>query len=280
MLVQNSGQKPAQYTNEERQLAFSIYFHSVSAYNQIRNAGGLPLPHPDTVGRWLSSVECVPGFQSDVIDLLREKARSGDAVEVGIINDGMALSVDESQDGDNRVCMDGLEDAVKLMKGANAPDEPAQHLSVCMVVGLDPGGKPWKAVVGYWALAKETGSVISSIIRSTTRVLADAGLKVRTVTLDGAKFNISAYQKLGAKLTNEHVGGDVDMIDPTLTELTDLNSGVEVLAMPDPGHVRRETVCALCHFCVVPNSSVSTTSDAEKRSQRVCRHFPPSIQSR
>ena len=250
MLAQNSGQKPAQYTNEERQLAFSIYFHSVSAYNQIRNAGGLPLPHPDTVGRWLSSVECVPGFQSDVIDLLREKARSGDAVEVGIINDGMALSMDESQDGDNRVCMDSLE------------------------------GKPWKAVVGYWALAKETGSVISSIIRSTTRVLADAGLKVRTVTLDGAKFNISAYQKLGAKLTNEHVGGDVDMIDPTLTELTDLNSGVEVLAMPDPGHVRRETVCALCHFCVVPNSSVSTTSDAEKRSQRVCRHFPPSIQSR
>ena len=57
--------KPARsYSDIMKQFALTLHFHSPKAYKYVRTL--FPLPHPNRIRSWISSVNCEPGFVSEV----------------------------------------------------------------------------------------------------------------------------------------------------------------------------------------------------------------------
>ena len=87
---QSNKAKAQRYSETTKQFVVSLYYHSQKAYNYVCKM--LCLPHPSSIRSWCSSVDCKPGFLSNVIDELKlklEKCEIGR--EVSLVVDGMSI---------------------------------------------------------------------------------------------------------------------------------------------------------------------------------------------
>ncbi|XP_051795799.1 THAP domain-containing protein 6-like [Acanthochromis polyacanthus] len=62
--------KGHEYTREQREFALTLHLHGPKAYNFLRESQHLPLPHPHTLQRWLTSVDAKPGLNKTTVDML------------------------------------------------------------------------------------------------------------------------------------------------------------------------------------------------------------------
>ena len=64
------------YSDELIKFALTLHFYSPRAYEFMRSA--FSLPAPSSIANWTSSVQCEPGFFSDVFLSLKEMASKDD----------------------------------------------------------------------------------------------------------------------------------------------------------------------------------------------------------
>ena len=78
------------YSEEVKQFAATINFYSPRAYRHLRTI--FSLPHPGSLQKWASSVNCETGFFKDVLEQLRDKCKVDFSTEdCCLIFDGMSI---------------------------------------------------------------------------------------------------------------------------------------------------------------------------------------------
>ena len=71
-----------------KKFALTLHYYSPRAYNFMRST--LSLPAPSCIANWTSSVECEPGFFSDVFEYLEEKSKTDPTYkDCALMFDGM-----------------------------------------------------------------------------------------------------------------------------------------------------------------------------------------------
>lgn len=65
------GKNAVRYTNTMKDFSKTLYFYSPKAYNYCRIL--FTLPHPSTIRSWMSSIQCEPGFLTEVFLFLKSE---------------------------------------------------------------------------------------------------------------------------------------------------------------------------------------------------------------
>lgn len=88
------------YSEELKQFAVTLHFYSAQAYDFLRQY--LHLPHPRTIRHWSAALNCSPGFQTEVIEHLKNKV-SGEPFQkhCTLMFDAMALKKEVVYDPKN-----------------------------------------------------------------------------------------------------------------------------------------------------------------------------------
>ncbi len=78
------------YQDVAKEFATTLHYYSPRAYEYVRSV--LPLPHPSLIRKWLSIVECNPGFFKESFESLKnEVLLNPDKKDCCLIIDGMAI---------------------------------------------------------------------------------------------------------------------------------------------------------------------------------------------
>ena len=183
--------KGKRYSDTAKQFAVTLHYHSPKAYDYVRKI--LHLPHSSSIRNWCCSVECQPGFLSEVIEQLKMKVTNGEICnDVTLIIDGIHIRKQSLWDPKNQQYSG-------FVNYGNAQVESSEELAteslVFMVVGLT--GRSWKSVIGYFLCNKISGCVLSQLVKTALSLLADAGLTTLSVVWDGTYVNQEAAKCLG-----------------------------------------------------------------------------------
>ena len=91
-MTKNHGKsaKAHRYSQMIKQFAVTLHYHSPKAYRYMRKI--IPLPHPASLRNWCMSIDCKPGFLSDVLEQLKSKLSSNEITcDVALVIDGMSI---------------------------------------------------------------------------------------------------------------------------------------------------------------------------------------------
>jgi DNA transposase THAP9 len=206
----NTKLKSPRYTAPIKEFALSLFYYSPRAYAFARQS--LHLPHPSTVRSWSASVDCQPGFLCNVFQQLQLDAQQDfELIDCAMMFDSMSIRKQTVWDPT-------LNKYVGFVDYGLASVEPAEQLAsevlVILLVGLK---KKWKCPVGYFLINKISSTVQCELVRTALIMSAEAGLRVWTVTCDGAAANIETLRLLGCKF-----GTTYDELDPSFEHPTQM----------------------------------------------------------
>ena len=78
------------YSDEMKQFALTLHYYSPKAYDFVCKI--FALPHPSSIRAWGASVDCSPGFLTNVINMLGSAVEENPWMsEVVLVVDAMAL---------------------------------------------------------------------------------------------------------------------------------------------------------------------------------------------
>ena len=182
------------YSDELKKFALTLHFYSPRAYNFMRST--FSLPAPSSIANWTSSVNCEPGFFSDVFEYLEEKSQTDSTYkDCALMFDGVhiksGLHYNSSMGkyegfmnfGDNVVAFD--------------EDKVATEALVFMLVGIQGH---WKCPVGYVLCNSITASNLNTLITNCLQLSFQHNLFVHSVTCDGTKGNFDSLKSLDVNL--------------------------------------------------------------------------------
>lgn len=150
------------------------------------------LPHPSIIARWTSSVEAEPGFLKIVFDVL-QSFRDEDK-DVNLVFDSMAIRKQIIRDPKTSNFI-GYTDYGGIH--VEHAETPASEVLVFMLVCLN--GK-WRLPVAYFFQDKCPASVQGELVKTALTLCNDAGLRVHSLTCDGAATNFATLKYLGCNI--------------------------------------------------------------------------------
>lgn len=181
------------YSDQLKQFAVTLHFYSAQAYEFLREY--LHLPHPATIRKWSSSINCQPGFLTEVIDHLKKMVQENTLMKhCTLMLDAMALKKEVVYDPKTGGYA-GFVDCGNFLPSCG--DSLSTEALVFMVVGLTGH---WKFPVAYFLVDHLSGGVQAEIIKQLICVLTDAGMTVHGVVCDGSYANQATASKLGCCL--------------------------------------------------------------------------------
>lgn len=188
----------ARYNRSMKAFAKTLYFYSPKAYAYVRKF--FTLPHPSTIRSWMSSVKCEPGFLTEVFSFLKSQIKENPWLQDCCLTfDSMSIRKqlvwDCSKEGyvGHVVC------------GNTENTELASEALVIMLVSLT---KRFKCPVAYFFVNKLNSSGLSTLLTCTITQLHEIGIKIWSVTCDGAPANVQCFRKLGCDfniISNDNV---------------------------------------------------------------------------
>jgi hypothetical protein len=142
----------------------------------------------------MQGIEVSPGLCRPMIETLGDKAKKNPTTysNVALMLDAMAIRKKITRDPKSQT-MTGF---VNLGDGCDS-DLPASEALVVMVVGLR---EHWKAPVAYYLTRTLTAETQAQLIRHTLEALAEVGIRVWTITMDGHSTNQAMCAELGCCL--------------------------------------------------------------------------------
>lgn len=145
------------YCPELRRFAISLHFRSVSAYNFVRKEFNTILPHPRTLGKWYSNINCESGFTTEALNTLALKCRNTlKPVYCALVMDEMAVRQHVEWDGTNYHGYVNVGESI-----CNETMEKAKEALVFLVVALN---EAWKIPVGYFLINHINSSQKSELV--------------------------------------------------------------------------------------------------------------------
>ena len=186
------------YSDEMKQFALTLHYYSPKACDFVRKI--LALPHPSSIRAWGASVDCSPGFLTNVINML------GSAVEENPWMSEVVLVVDAMALHKSAIWDPVAQQYVGSVNYGTAIPEPPEDLViealVFMVVGLTGH---FKHPIAYFLQNKCTAHVQGQLIKDGISLLHGAGLNVLAVVFDGCPTNQSTAKVLGCQMKVSHI---------------------------------------------------------------------------
>lgn len=181
---------------EIRSFAMTLQFYSGKAYAYVRKTFNLALPAPSTIRRWLSNVDCEPGFCQSAFNslstIVAENNMQNKKTLCALMLDEMAIKKQIEVRGNKTWGYENL--------GTDIADESSKYATealVLMVVSLNSG---WKLPIAYFLINSLTGSEKANIVKETLKKLHETGVIITSVTCDGPNAHFTMAEKLGAKV--------------------------------------------------------------------------------
>lgn len=213
--------KTKKYTKPLRKFALCLHFISPKAYNFIRKQFDTCLPHPKTLSKWYSCLNCVPGFTSEAFEALKTIVKkSTNKVICALSLDEMSIRQHLQWNGRRTV---GYVDVGDNLEGDNLP--LAKDALVFMVTCVNGH---WKLPIGYFLTNGVNGEQRSALLKNCIQLLIETGVEVASVTFDGCPSNFAMTKLLGARFD------DLSNIDP-LIKIYNQN----IVIFPDPCHMMK-----------------------------------------
>ena len=181
------------YSDEVKQFAMTLHYYSPKAYDFVRKV--LSLPHPSSIRTWAASVDCDPGYLTNVINCLGsqvlEKPWMSDVV---LIVDAMALHKGTMWDQKSRKYVGTVDYGAAIPE---VPDSLATEALVFMISGMTGH---FKHPIGYVLQDKCSSAVQAQLIKDCIGLLYEQGLNVTAVVFDGCYTNQGTARLLGCKM--------------------------------------------------------------------------------
>lgn len=185
-------------TPQLRQFALTLHFFSPSAYEYVRNTFSKALPHVSTIRKWYSTVDGLPGFTSEsfnAISIKVKEMKNGKQLYGCMIIDEMSIKEHIHWTGTRH---QGFVDyGLGRVYGQSDNLPYAKDALVIIVVGMNTY---WKIPVAYYLIAGISAEEKANIVMSCLQELSKTGIKIKTLTFDGAANNIAMSNVLGAKI--------------------------------------------------------------------------------
>jgi len=182
-----------------RKFALTLHFYSPSAYDYVRNIFSKSLPHVSTLRKWYSTVNGLPGFSSEsfraIAMKVEEMKKCGKQLFGCMIIDEMSVKQHVNWTGTRHQGYIDYGLGGTTRQTDNLPF--AKDAFVIIVVGMNTY---WKIPVAYYLIAGITAEEKANIILSCLEELCKIGIKIKTLTFDGAANNLAMSNVLGAKL--------------------------------------------------------------------------------
>jgi hypothetical protein len=183
----NISKNRRRYTNELKDIALSVKYHSPKAYRFLRKF--LHLPSERTLSEYQKQFPIYPGLNETVLKQLKTSLGGLDKKDrlVNVLFDEINLS--EEIHYDNHLDeFKGLAD-----NGKTRTDENAKSALVAMITWIN---KPWKQVIGYWFLSKNDNSNLTHrIMEETIEKLFKCDVIVKSLVCDQGPRNVGMFKK-------------------------------------------------------------------------------------
>ena len=185
------------YSEELKKFALTVNFYSHKAYSFLRKI--YKLPHPSSIKQWTASVNCEPGFLSEVFrDLEKQSESKPDMVDCALLIDAMAIRKQVIYD-QARSKYSGFVDYGNLIP-ENTEWSASEALDF-MLTGLK---NHWKCPVGYFLIDKCNAETQVSLNKTCLSLAADHGLRIWSITCDGTYTNFASLKGLGCKFSTKY----------------------------------------------------------------------------
>ena len=181
------------YSFKTKQFALTLHYYSPKVYDFVCKL--LALPHPSSIRTWAASVDCEPGYLTNVINakssVVEKKPSMSDVV---LIVDAMALHKDT-------MCDQKVKQYVGTVNyGPAVPEPPEQLATEALVLMISSLTGHFKHPVAYVLQDKCTVSVQAQIIKDCISFIHEAGMNVCALVFDGCYTNQSTAKLLGYKM--------------------------------------------------------------------------------
>ena len=147
---------------------------------------------------WLIGIDGRPGFNSQVLDFLKNKMESEERWQYQdccLMIDGMKIKKMVEYDP----TLANFTGFVDLGEHFQAEGQhKATEALVFMIVGLRGH---WKQAIAYFLIRGISGTLQSQLVIHAISMLADIGVTVRALIMDGHPTNMSTIRKLGCSTT-------------------------------------------------------------------------------
>lgn len=210
---------PRKYSASLRKFAICLHFISPKAYMFIRKQFNTCLPHPKTLYKWYTCIDCDPGFTREAFDALKLLVeKSTNKILCCVSLDEMSIRQHLQWNGKQTV---GYVNIGQHLDADNVP--LAKDVLVFMVTSLNGS---WKIPVGYFLTNGVNGEQRSTLLQNCVHLLKECGLHVVSITFDGCPSNLAMARNLGAKFDS------ADDIRPKINI-----EGVDIVICPDACHM-------------------------------------------
>ena len=195
----SKGKKVRKISPGIRVFALNLHFYSPKAYNYVRKAFSDCLPHPRTLRSWYHSVNAEPGLTSESFEILKNKVaelkKQNKDAPVALIIDEMAIK--QQVQYFNGKAYGHVDNGTGIEE--EFPDI-AVDAFVLMVVSYNSF---FKIPVGYFFSAGLSANSKKNMVVTCIQELHKIGIKVKSLTFDGASSNLAMAKQLGCSFKNE-----------------------------------------------------------------------------
>jgi DNA transposase THAP9 len=218
----------------------------------------LNLPHDSTLRTYVSSVNCGPGFLTDVMKMA-EKNEAEDRI-CNLVIDAMALK--KTIELDNHKKTHGYCDLGSIT--AYKPDEPASEALCIMAVSLS--GKYRYPIANF--MINKIGAVLQSqLLKTALSLCHEHNIPILGLTFDGASTNFSAMNLLGASLYESNYDDIKPFFEHPVTK-------EKVFCIPDAVHMLKLARNTLYHYDIQDgNDTISWKYIAQLHEVQLDLHF-------
>lgn len=181
------------YSTEIKQFAMTLHYYSPKAYDFVR--GLLSLPHESSLSSWASSVDCEPGYLTNVIKLVGQVVKDKPFMkDVSLIVDAMTLHKGTFWDPKSRSYVGHVDYGIAMPEPS---DDIAKEALVFMMVGLTGH---WKHPIAYVFQDKCSAKVQAQMIKDCIKLLHAEDIRVCALVFDGTYTNQLTAQILGCRM--------------------------------------------------------------------------------
>lgn len=187
------------YPEAVRQFCISLCYHSVRAYEFVRQSFDLHLPHHDTIRSWYKNSDIIirPGINEPCLKIIRtlvEQMQSqGKRLMLALMMDEMAIRRHIDYDVQNRTLVGMCQGHPSIENET----ETAKEAFVFMVNGIN---ESFQIPVAYYFTHSTNATLKKQILTEVVESLIDCGAIVASLTFDGYRAHPTMCRLLGANL--------------------------------------------------------------------------------
>ena len=194
-ILSGKNRRGCKYPAQLQSFALTLQFYSAKAYEFVRKAFNLALPHQAQIRRWYGKIPAQPGFTKPAFDAIKAKVETaaveGNRVVIALMLDEMSIRKQVTWNGTN------YSGYVDLGNGAELDDTAPLAKDALVLMAVCVNGH-WKVPCGYFFVDGLSGSERANLVNVCLQRLWDTGARVVSVTFDGPSCHFKMAAELGA----------------------------------------------------------------------------------